>query len=98
MPFLHFKRKNHVMWHETGYKYHNNNKIRMEKKRKEKEEKSKFNEEGPSLSKYTPKMEYIWSRSLSGPKWESLSSRKFKYLDNNWEISNNQMDFLLLMI
>ena len=86
--------KNKLKMKKERYKYHNKNKIRMEKKRKEKEEKNKYNEEGPSLSKYTPKMEYIWSRSLSGPKWESLSSRKFKYLDNNWEISNNQKSFI----
>jgi hypothetical protein len=36
-------------------------------------------------------MEYIWSRSLSGPKWNTLTPRKFNIdiKNNNWEIYNN---------
>ena len=71
---------------QEKFKYHIQNIIRMNKKKKE--EKNNLLEEGPSLSKYTPKMDYIWSRTLSGPKWESLTSRKFKCLNNNWEINN----------
>lgn len=38
--------------------------------------------------KYNPKMEFIWKRSLSGPKWNTISGREkgnniYKYLDSN---------------
>ena len=75
------------MLNNEKYRYHNYN-IKRTMELKKKELKNKYLEEGPSLSKYSPKMDYIWSRSLSGPKWKTLSSRKFKYVENNWEISD----------
>ena len=77
---------------KNKFKYHIQNIIRMNKKKNE--EKKNLLEKGPSLSKYTPKMDYIWSRTLLGPKWESLTSRKFKVLNNNWEINNLPKSFI----
>ena len=68
------------------YKYHNNNIIRIERL---KEEEKKKLLQSASISKYNPKMEYIWTRSLSGPKWNTLTPRKFNIINNNWEIYNN---------
>ncbi len=77
-----------ILLNKERYKYHNNNIIRIE--RLKEEEKKKLLQSN-SISKYNPKMEYIWSRSLSGPKWNTLTPRKFNIdiKNNNWEIYNN---------
>ncbi len=80
------KNKKNELLKKDKFKYHIQNIIRMNNKKKK--EKNNLLKEAPSLSKYNPKMDYIWSRTLSGPKWESLTSRKFKILNNNWEINN----------
>ncbi len=80
-----------VLSNNERYKYHNNNIIRIERL---KEEEKKKLLQSASISKYNPKMEYIWARSISGPKWNTLTPRKFNIVNNNWEIYKNPIPYI----
>ncbi len=77
------------------YKYHlhhhteNINKIKNDKKN--------INY-GPSITKYQPKMDFIWNRTLTGPSWNVLSGRNNRKNFNGFNFSglkNSNSDFCL---
>ena len=49
-------------------KYHNKHKLQAKDKPKKEVE--------PPCTKYHPKMEYVWNRTIVGPKWNTKTSRK----------------------
>lgn len=55
--------------------------------------KKKKIEEEPSCTKYNPKMEYIWNKTITGPKWKTIRGRQnhISYDDKDFYINHEDI-------